>query len=100
MFLLFHSTNAREHLELSIDPVQKELIEICQKYNMEINVESEDTFASRTSGMTSGSNVVKVQETMSQFPMLGQFVSLYLPVGHIKSTKVNDEEFVSVLKAS
>jgi len=30
------------------------------------------------------------------FPMTGQVVSLYLPMGHIKSKMMNDGEFVKV----
>ena len=35
-----------------------------------------------------------------KFPMPGQFVSLYFPMGHIKSTMKNDEEFVKYFRES
>merc|ERR1719193_279457 len=44
-------------------------------------------------------NVLK-PEGKEEFPLLGQFVSLLFPLGHVKSAKPNDQEFVRVLKNS
>ena len=39
-------------------------------------------------------------EPTTEFPLVGQFVSCLMCVGHVKSTKPGDEEFVSAFKDS
>ena len=72
-------------------------------------VESDETMAHRVE--VDGENFYNIvsvpthsvdceQDICRKYPMPGQFVSLYLPMGHIKSTKKNDEEFVKYFSES
>ena len=106
VFLLFYATNARSQVELSIDTSNKALLDELMKHDLDnhvfkVVVESEETLDHRAE--TEGDNyynIVKIDESKRQFVMPGQFVSLYLPMGHIKSTMKNDEEFVKYLSES
>ncbi|GKY94518.1 hypothetical protein MPSEU_000417600 [Mayamaea pseudoterrestris] len=102
IFVLFHATNARPQVELSIDPANKELVDLCRKHNLshdvETAVEAEERAMSQPDLMF---NTVQVEEhLLSSFPMAGNFVSLYFPLGHIKSTKPNDLEFTLLARLS
>ena len=102
IFLLFYSTNARSQVELSVDGSNEELLNKLVKHDLDshvfrVVVECEETLEHRLNERGDDFyNIVRVPTDSSErsFPMLGQFVSLYLPLGHIKSTHPNDEEFV------
>ena len=104
-FLLFYATNARSQVELSVDTSNKRLLDALVKHDLDNHifkvVESEETFYHRID--TDGDNyynVVEMNESRRPFVMPGCFVSLFLPMGHIKSTMKNDEEFVKYLSES
>jgi len=95
IYMLYFATNARDQVELSIDPANEALVSLCTKHGLTFTTETDDAFASQDLAASADVfNVVPVtdQQTTS-FPMAGQFTSLYLPLGHIKSTMPNDEEF-------
>jgi len=101
IFLLFNATNASSQVEFSVDASNEELIDILPKYGLvlKLKIEDEDSFDQRVDHDGDNYyNVVKVPQSsdgeVTKFPLPGQFVSLYLPMGHIKSTMKNDEEFV------
>jgi hypothetical protein len=105
IFVLFYSTNARSQLELSVDESNTELLDILQKHDLDnhifrVVVEGEEILQHRLkSDGENFYNIVRVDASEKNkgggmFPMPGQFVSLYLPMGHIKSTMRDDEEFV------
>ncbi len=106
VFLMFYATNARSQVELSVDTSNKTLLDELVKHDLgnhifKVTVESEETLDHRAE--TEGDNyynIVKIDESKREFVMPGQFVSLYLPMGHIKSTMKNDEEFVKYLSES
>ncbi|KAL3761781.1 hypothetical protein ACHAWU_001297 [Discostella pseudostelligera] len=104
IFLLFYATNARSQVELSVDESNKKLLEILQKHDLDnhifsVVVEGDEVLQHRLKNNEENYyNVVRVEASddskVGPFPLPGQFVSLYLPMGHIKSTMADDEEFV------
>lgn len=94
--LLFFTTNAREQMELSVDPSNKDIIAICEKHSLLYTKDDNKAFKDKSEKFTPRDvfNVVHVAPgNLTEFPMAGQFVSLYFPLGHIKSTMPNDDEF-------
>ena len=106
-FLLFYATNARSQVELSVDESDQVLLDSLMKHDLDnhifkVTVEDDGTFQHRLSEEgDSFYNVVRVlPEDQEKFPMPAQFASLFLPLGHIKSTMKNDEEFVKYFRQS
>jgi len=95
--LLFFATNARDQMELSIDRENKDVISTCKKLGLPIVLQSHDEFVSRGKNCL---NAVHVSGPMQTFPMVGNFVSLYMPLGHIKSTMLGDEAFITQFRGS
>jgi hypothetical protein len=97
VYVLFFTTNARDAAELSVDPSNKAVVALCEKHGLTFSTDSEDSFAKKSAAFTPKDvfNVVPIMGGQKlAFPMAGQFVSLFLPLGHIKSTKSDDDEFV------
>jgi hypothetical protein len=104
---LFHVTTARDQIELSIHPPNAEsnnndsneaLIALCRECKLAHTVETMDEMTERLMHRTDVFAVERISrnDVMKEgcFPMAGQFASLYLPMGHLKSTMPNDEELV------
>jgi len=97
IFLPFYATNARNQVELSVDQGLLAAIKgIEADKSVAIKIEHGDEHAKRMADEDSHYyNVINVNAGgLSEFPMVGQFISLYFPLGHIKSTMADDEDFV------
>ena len=96
--LLFYATNARDQMELSVDPENDEITSICKKFGIPAVLQSHDDFTGRCG--ENCLNSVSVSGPMERFPMVGNFVSLYMNLGHIKSTMLGDEDFIAKFRGS
>lgn len=94
IYLLFHVTNARDQAELSISANNAKLIKVFTDHKIPVTVESDDEFTANNSSRSNIFHTVAITNfRQPRFPMVGNFVSLYFPFGHIKSTMANDELF-------
>ena len=114
IFLSFYATNARSQVELSVCESNKGLLDSLMKHDLgnhifDVVVEGDETLEHRLEANGENYyNIVSVpvhsadceQGICRKFPMPGQFVSLYFPMGHVKSTMKNDEEFVKYFSSS
>lgn len=91
----FLVTNARGQVEVSLPVSEGVVWEELKRCGVTIVVEDDEAFRKRTDeNYEAYYNVVEVTgDEVMEFPMVGQFVSLFLPMGHIKSTMADDSEF-------
>lgn len=102
-------TNARHQLVVSVAPGDNagELAQAIQdacKDNSVMVVLEDDAQYQKASDKDSVWNVVELPDATlgdsTKMPMVSAFVSLLFPMGHVKSTKGNDEHFVNVFRNS
>lgn len=94
--LPFAMTNARDQLSISVDST--ETLDAVAPQWPNVTVESEAQFEGRVSAQKPW-NVIR-PEAFAEYPLVGHFVSLNFPLGHIKSTKSDDQEFVTHFEQS
>ena len=98
--LPFLATTAFDSLRISLHPANTALGAQLRAAGLDAATISEDSdaFASRVA-VENPYNVVAPTEP-SEFALAGQFISLLLCVGHVKSTKPADEGFVKAFSGS
>ena len=97
--LPFVMTNAHSQLRLSVPPSNAELLAALEAAGVGAAVVREDA-AAFDARVAAESPYNVITPGMADFPMVGQFVSLLLCVGHIKSVKPNDQPFIDAFRAS
>jgi hypothetical protein len=128
--LPFYATNALDSLRVSVDPTNHALLSILgragaraftfREAQLGVNARVGRAMEGRVTEETDAEfdalcdgtefyNVVAPDALadnnntggdLEKFPLVGQFVSLYFPMGHIKSTRSNDEQFAQFFSAS
>ena len=96
----FALTNAFDSLRISLDPdnaALKAQLDAAGLRDAAVS-ESGDAFAARVAA-ENPYNVV-APTAASEFALAGQFISLLMCVGHVKSTKPGDDEFVKAFSGS
>ena len=83
MFLLFHVTNARDQIELLIDPNNTELVKKCISYKLKYSLAEGNDMAAEIASRDGIFNTI-CAKPVEEFVMVGNFVSLLFPLGHIK----------------
>eukprot|EP01134_Creolimax_fragrantissima_P001196 CFRG1196T1 len=105
--LPFYMTNAREQVRVSVDTgesgVMDKLVSACPGLN--VVCETADEFKARVEGESHWNTLVVGEGSgavlaADSYPLVDKFVSLLFPLGHIKSTRSNDDAFVNAFSKS
>jgi hypothetical protein len=100
MLIPFVTTNACEQVRVSIAPDNVHLCQALKGSGVLVDVEDSESFEGRRSKENDKwYNCVPVAPVKS-FPLAPQWVSLFFPLGHIKSTKSNDQIFLKAFRQS
>ena len=97
--LPFLMTNARDQVEVSVDPASTTISQTLRGLGIGVDVlhETAEEFDARVKREDPW-NVIS--SLPCKYPLVGHHVSLLFPLGHIKCTRGQDREFVEYFKAS
>eukprot|EP00940_MAST-03C_sp_MAST-3C-sp2_P000267 g267.t1 len=105
ILLPFVLTNASGQVRVSCDPENDAVITALEKTGVDVITQTQSQFGANESAEGSNwYNCIRPGDVSIHddgvFPLAGQFVSLWFPMGHIKSTKPNDQEFLDAFSKS
>ncbi|KAL1523918.1 hypothetical protein AB1Y20_018837 [Prymnesium parvum] len=95
--LPFVMTNAWEQVKLSVAPGNAALATALEAAGVAVVSEAEAEFEARVAAERPYNVILP---SLKGFPLVGQFTSLLLCVGHIKSVKPNDQQFIDAFRTS
>jgi hypothetical protein len=108
--LPFYVTNALPCVRVSCDPKNTDLLSQLKRMSglqRKVDEQTEAEFSSICDNAELYNVVLphaladnNNTASLEQFPMVGQFVSLYFPLGHVKSTRRDDEDFANFFSES
>ena len=102
ILLPFVVTNACEQVRVSVHPKNVVVLAALENNKQNIIVDIEENFEEREKkDRDNWYNLVHVEPMLDDgYPLVAQWVSLWFPLGHIKSTKSNDQEFLRLFEKS
>merc|ERR1711907_605157 len=85
----FFVTSALPQLRVSLDQNNDALASLLQEHGIDYDMEDENTFLNR-SDVQNAYNIIRPSEALfdlknNEWPLIGQFISLYFCCGHIKA---------------
>jgi hypothetical protein len=100
--LPFLMTSSHSQIQVSVDPANKKVIKKLDALKIQYKTHSNEQFSSAANDDSSVWGIIHINNTPDNFdyPLVGHFVSTLLPLGHIKCTKTNDNDFVEALTKS
>jgi hypothetical protein len=87
---LFYVTNAEDQVVVISEQI--DIVSNCYKYGIPVTSKVNETI------LPPGDDLKDIIGPMDNFPMVGNFLTTLFPVGHLKSSEPNDEEFLDRAK--
>jgi len=96
----FLATNAADlDNSISVSSSNPDVVKLLKEVKIDARQENEEQFE-KWAAVEKPWNILRADYDTEEFALAGQFVSLLFPLGHVKSTKPNDAEFVRYLAQS
>jgi len=96
----FLATNAADvDNSISVSSSNPDVVKRLKELKVDVRQENEEEFE-KWAAAEEPWNILRADYDTEEFALAGQFVSLLFPLGHVKSTKPNDSEFVRYLAQS
>lgn len=86
----FYLTTAKDQVVVVSDRI--DIVSNCDKYGIPVTSRVNEAF------LPPGDDLKDIVRPLENYPMVGHFLTTLFPVGHLKSSEPNDEEFISRAK--
>jgi hypothetical protein len=102
ILLPFVITNAWNQVKVSVHPNNSNIINALEEGQVSYVLNQNDEFATLEEQDSDDKwyNVIRVEPMGDKYPLAAQWISLWFPLGHIKSTKSNDQHFLNLFKTN
>lgn len=103
----FVATNASDQMYVSCDPSNAAALKVLSELNIPVKEQSDAEFSKDVDenaddlyNVIDPSVLSLTEDESAEYPLAAQFISLWFPVGHVKSAKPNDGAFLQKFSAS